>query len=579
MKAMKTAKAVLALFVSAALTAPASAQVRVAASVAGSALPRVSVSAPLALSAAPLAAPSLNLSAAPAFSPSAFAALAAPSAPVALGAAAAPLAAAAAVPAAAVAAAAPAAVPLAAASVQVQALSSVGARAAALPEPSAVPAASLRSRWEGFWSGSSSRPDASIDAPVDAAGSGRTAAAAPLSRPSASSPMPVRSAAAAALLVPAAHGVSSFLGHAAPFLEGGAVLVGTYFVNRAVHALLNRIAAKRNMDRHQLAAIRLVVSAALWTGAAAGALLLGGASHATMATAVGAGGTILTLGLKDVLGNVIQGVNFLVTRPYSIGARVQLDDQVGTVSDATLTGILIKKDDGSEVKIRHSALAAKPVIVFGVYTPDAKLHLGVPAKPKFQGALGAVWKSLDRRFWISAAAFAAFTAVPPFVPFLAAGWIATAVHLGLAGSLAWLTRRVVVALTAAIDHLAAQNSWKKETTVMARLIVSAGLWAIGGGAVLRLIGVTWTMLGASLGLTTLGIGLASNNFFGSVVQGGEVLFSKPFKVGDHVKIGTFEGTVEDMTLYHVVLKLDEGRHALVPYAVVRDATLVVTPGK
>jgi small-conductance mechanosensitive channel len=276
---------------------------------------------------------------------------------------------------------------------------------------------------------------------------------------------------------------------------------------------------------------------------------------------------------------VIQGVNFLVTKPFTIGSRVQLDDQVGTVADATLTGVLIKKDDGSEVKIRHSALAAKPVIVFGAYQSDAKLNLAVPAKPKFSGALGAVWKSLDRRFWIAAAAFAALTAVPPFVPFLAAGWVATSVHYTLAASLLWLTRRVSLALKAAVDHLAAKNGWSKETTVMARLVVSAALWTAGGGAVLRMIGVTWTALGASLGLTTLGIGLASNNFFGSVVQGGEVLFSKPFKVGDRVQIGAFDGAVEDMTLYHVVIKLDEGRHVLMPYAVVRDATLVVTPAK
>ena len=456
-------------------------------------------------------------------------------------------------------------------------------RASALPSDNPAASVSTRSHWEGFWSGSSARPETAVDA---AAAPDRFA---PSAEPLARGGVPVRGRAAtyaaglavpaAAIAAPAAHGFSVILGHAAPFLQGGAVLVGTFFVNRAVHALLNRIAVNRGMDRHQLAAIRLVASVVLWTGAAAGALLLGGASHATMTTAFGAGGTILTLGLKDVLGNVIQGVNFFVTRPYSIGARVQLDDQVGTVSDATLTGVVIKKDDGAEVKILHSALAAKPVIIFGVYTPDAKLHLAVPARPQFQSALGAVWKALDRRFWIAAAAFAAFSAVPPFVPFLTAGWVAAAVHFGLAGSLAWLTRRVVVALTAAIDHLAAQNSWRKETTVMARLLVAAGVWAVGGGAVLRLIGVTWAALGASLGLTTLGIGLASNNFFGSLVQGGEVLFSKPFKVGDHVKIGTFEGLVEDLTLYHVVIKLDEGRHALVPYAVVRDATLVVTPGK
>ena len=33
-----------------------------------------------------------------------------------------------------------------------------------------------------------------------------------------------------------------------------------------------------------------------------------------------------------------------------------------------------------------------------------------------------------------------------------------------------------------------------------------------------------------------------------------------------------------MTLYHVVIKLGEGRHALLPYAVVRDAAIVVHPG-
>ncbi len=357
------------------------------------------------------------------------------------------------------------------------------------------------------------------------------------------------------------------------------MLAGTYFANRGVHALLSRFAAKKGMDHHKVAVIRLVTSVVLWTAATAGALMLGGASHATMTTAIGAGGTILTLGLRDVLGNVIQGVNFLLTRPFSIGARVQIDDQTGTASDATLTGVIIKKDDGTEIKIRHAALAAKPVVVLGDYTPDAKLHLAVPAKPKFKGALGAVFKSLDRRFWFSAVAFAALTAAPPFIPFLAAGWAATVIHYGLAATIVWLTRRVDVALNAAVEHLARQNGWSVETKVIARLGVTAALWTFGGGAVLRMIGVTWTALGASLGLTTLGIGLASNNFFGSVVQGGEVLFSKPFKVGDHVKIGAYEGQVEDMTLYHVVIKLAEGRHALVPYAVVRDATLVVTPGK
>jgi small-conductance mechanosensitive channel len=559
---MPTAKAVLALLVSGALCAPASAQVKAAASAAGLGVPRLALSAPLS---APLSlAPSLSLPAAPLDAPSVL--LLTPAAP-------APAAVPALVPGApaALAPAPASAAPLAAAAPRV--LRAAQAVFAAGTAPRSKPASSLRGAWERFWSGAASRneEDASLAVPAS------ESEPAPLSRPVRRPPAPALAAAVA--LAPAAHGLAAVAAHASPFLEGGAVLAGTYFANRGVHALLNALAAKRGMDRHKLAVVRLVASVVLWTAATAAAMKLGGASPEMMTTVFGAGGTILTLGLKDALGNAIQGVNFLITRPYAVGASVSIDDQVGTVTDVSLTQVLIRKDDGSEVKVRHSALAAKPVVLLGAYSDeDPAIRLSIPARPKFQGALGAVWKSLDWRFWASAGAFAVLLAAPGFVTALAAGWAATIVHYALAGSIVWLTRRVGLALTAAVNTLAAQNSWHPETAAIARLAVNAALWGVGGSSVLRMLGVSWTALGASVGLTTLGVGLASNNFFGSIVQGAEVLFSKPFKVGDRVTVGTFSGVVEDMTLYHVVVKLDEGRHALVPYAVVRDATLVVQPG-
>jgi small-conductance mechanosensitive channel len=576
---MRTAKAVIALLVSASLTAPASAQVVAAVSAAGAegALPRVSLAVPLAPAAALTAAPVGLLTAAP----SVFAAPA-----PALAAAQSPAAAASAVAPAAAAAPAPAALPAAAAAPAAEAASQLVSPSAVLAAaPVAVPAgrgeaaapvaaASARGSWERFWSGSSRRESAAEPVAAEAASESGAASLAP-SRPAA----PTRATAAAAILVPAAHGASSLLSHAAPYAEAAALLAGAYVVTRGARALIGRLAPRYHLDAQQAAAIRLVVNVATWTGAGAGALMLAGASPQTMTAVFGAGGTIVTLGLRDVLGNVIQGVNFLMARPFTIGERVQIDDQVGTIADATLTMILIKKDDGTEVKIRHATLGAKPVIVFGSYQPEKALRLALPSKPKFHGAAGAVLKSLDRRFWTAAAIFAALLAAPPFVPFLAAGWAAAGVHWALIGSIAWLTHRVELALIAAVDRLAAENAWRQETTVVTRLAVRAAVWLLGGGSALRLIGVSWTALGAGAGLTTLGLGLASNNFFGSVIQGGEVLFTKPFKIGDRVKIGVFEGLVEDMTLNHVVIRLDEGRHALVPYAVVRDATLVVTPGK
>ena len=447
--------------------------------------------------------------------------------------------------------------------------------APAPPAPAAP--ASLRSRWESFWSGASSRRDfpSAVDVSDFSKKTKNYSFAVPL--PLALPGVRAASSSAAPIAVPAPHGFPAFVAHASPFLGAGAVLVAAYFADRGVHALLNRLAESNGMDRQRIAAVRLVASAAIWTGAVAAALNVGGASPEMMTAVFGAGGTILTLGLREILGNVIQGVSFLVTRPYSIGTRLQIDEQAGILAETTITNVLIRKDDGAEVNIRHAALAGKSVIVFGTYAPESKLPPGVSASPKLKGALGAFVKSLDFHFLSAAAVFAALLVAPGFLPLLAAGWAAATVHYALAVATAWLTWRADLALTAAMDQFARENSWRRETAALARLVVGAVLWTLGGGAGLRLLGVSWAAFGASLGLTTLGVGLASNNFFGSIVQRAVVLFSKPFQIDDRVQIGVFPGIVADMTFNHVVLKLDEERYALVPYALARDAAVVVTP--
>jgi len=447
-----------------------------------------------------------------------------------------------------------------------------GAQAPGTPESSS-------SSLETFWSGSSRRRASAEERPVSAvrnvpaAGgwSGRLAAAATL---------PSSHALAASL--PNASDLKALLTQASPFLEAGAVLVGTYAANRLARWIIGKVAEKKGLDRHQIAAARLAVGVALWSAAAAGALSLGGAPQEAFTAVFGAGGTLLTLALKDVLGNLIHGVNFLITRPYTVGDRVQIDDSVGTVADLTLNGIRVAEEDGGQIKVRYATLAVKPVIRLGDYKfPDAGRLLASVKNPRAGGVAKAVWDSLDKGLILPALLLGGLLALPSMIGALATGWVAGLVTYALAGTAAWLTRRVELFAVKVVEALADRNAWRLESRVIARLAVRAAVWAVGGSAVLRILGVSWTALVASLGLTTLGVGLASNNFFSTVVQGAEVLFSKPFKVGDRLRVPllNLEGTVEDMTLYHVIVKLDEGRHALLPYAVVRDAAIVVHPGK
>jgi len=215
---------------------------------------------------------------------------------------------------------------------------------AAMEDPRS--AASAYSRWESFWTGSTFRRGSQTEVDGDLPAS-KTSSMAPLRRsaPTASPASAPRAAAAVAAvaLLPSAHGVWTFLAHASRFIEAGGVLVGAHFVNHGLQALLNRVAEKKGLDRNQISVIRLVSSTAVWTGAAALALIVGGAPHSTLTAAFGAGGTLLTLGLKDALGNVIQGVNFLVTRPFPIGARVDAnvyDPETGLVASSTGEGTI-----------------------------------------------------------------------------------------------------------------------------------------------------------------------------------------------------------------------------------------------
>jgi small-conductance mechanosensitive channel len=549
--AMRPMKAALAAALSAALAAPSSAQM--AAAAAGADAARVPVLAPLPLAAL---APSLSLGA-----PLTVPALAAPSAPsaglarpaVALSAALpSALAAESASPAAAAApeagaetapivpAAEAATDPTTPASGRTSAAAPALAAAAALPAPTDDAA---RGRWERFWTGAAALGAAAVPA---------------------------------AFFTPVLGGVKAAASHLAPALGAAGVLGGAYAADHGVRWAISRYSAKRGLDEHQQAAARLVSRVTLWTGAIYAALAVGGASPQVLATVLGAGGTVLTLSLSDVLGNVIQGVSFLVARPFTIGDSVQIDDQAGRVTDLSLAGLVLTRDDGAEVKVRHSTLAAKAVIVFGPFAESAGLHLALPRRaPRLDGAARAVWTSLDRGFWVSAALFAGFVAAPSFVGALATGWPAVLVHAALAGSLLWLTRRVERAVVAAVEVLAESNGWRLESRVVARVIARVAAWGIGGGAFLRVVGLSWTALGASIGLTTVGVGLAANNFFRSVVIAAEVLFTKPFHVGDRLQIGANAGVVRDITFSHVVIQLDENRRLYAPYAVIRDAVLVV----
>ncbi len=89
---------------------------------------------------------------------------------------------------------------------------------------------------------------------------------------------------------------------------------------------------------------------------------------------------------------------------------------------------------------------------------------------------------------------------------------------------------------------------------------------------LRALGVT---LFAGAGILAIIIGFASQAAFANIISGLFIVTSKPFRVGDYIKISDeFFGTVEDITLRHTVIRNNENRRIIIPNSVINNQTII-----
>ena len=85
---------------------------------------------------------------------------------------------------------------------------------------------------------------------------------------------------------------------------------------------------------------------------------------------------------------------------------------------------------------------------------------------------------------------------------------------------------------------------------------------------------------AGAGIFAAVLGFASQQAFSNIISGVFVVLSRPFRVGDVIRIGQgsgpvdFVGTVEDITLRHTVIRDFENRRIIIPNSTVNMETIV-----
>ena len=104
--------------------------------------------------------------------------------------------------------------------------------------------------------------------------------------------------------------------------------------------------------------------------------------------------------------------------------------------------------------------------------------------------------------------------------------------------------------------------------------VRYGILAITIVAVLSQFGVQTTSLIAILGATGLAIGLALQGTLSNVASGVMLLFLRPFRVFDHVKLSDVTGMVREIGLFRTEIVTDNGNFVSIPNATIFSGTIV-----
>ncbi|MFC1639076.1 mechanosensitive ion channel family protein [Patescibacteria group bacterium] len=102
---------------------------------------------------------------------------------------------------------------------------------------------------------------------------------------------------------------------------------------------------------------------------------------------------------------------------------------------------------------------------------------------------------------------------------------------------------------------------EKRTRTLGRMVMTAGqvvLWTVAILTALQSFGINTTPILAASGVIGVAVGLGLQSFAKDFVSGVIIFVENQYAEGDRVKIGAFEGTVEQMTIRSTVLKDDDG---------------------
>lgn len=100
------------------------------------------------------------------------------------------------------------------------------------------------------------------------------------------------------------------------------------------------------------------------------------------------------------------------------------------------------------------------------------------------------------------------------------------------------------------------------------------VYIAAGVATLALWGIQISDLLLGAGVLGIILGLAFQSTLGSILAGFVLMLSRPFEIGDWVRIGDHEGFITEISINHVRLRNLDGEHVVLPNEAVSNRTII-----
>ncbi len=97
---------------------------------------------------------------------------------------------------------------------------------------------------------------------------------------------------------------------------------------------------------------------------------------------------------------------------------------------------------------------------------------------------------------------------------------------------------------------------------------------VAGVSAVAQLGVNITSLVAALGAAGLTASFALQGSLSNLVSGIQIIFTKPFHMGDYLAFGTYEGTVKKIEILSTTLSTFDNKEVVIPNSMITSDVVV-----